>query len=343
NKRILLVSRPSGKATPDNFKLENNSQLSTVLKDGEVLVQVIYLSLDPYLRGRMNEGKASFAGASVPLDSVMIGGTVVKVIDSKLPGYVPGDWVVCNCGWQQYSVTTPKDHDLFVNLGQNPVNPSYALGILGLTGFTAYMGLLDIGNPQPGETVVVGAATGPVGATVGQIAKLKGCRAVGIAGGKEKCDYAKSNGFDDCVDHTDPNFAELIHKACPKGIDVYFESVGGKVFDTVLPLINTKGRIPVCGVISNYNSSEPPKGPDRVPMLESTIHRMRLRMQGYMIYDDYGHRYNEFYEAMSAWVQQGKIKYLEQMIDGLEHAPEALIGLFEGKNFGKLVVKVSSE
>jgi hypothetical protein len=210
-----------------------------------------------------------------------------------------------------------------------------------MPGFTAYMGLLDIGQPKPGETLVVAAATGPVGATVGQIGKLKGCRVVGVAGGSEKCRYAKAVlGFDECLDHRASDFAQQLGQACEKGIDIYFESVGGKVFDAVLPLLNTKARIPVCGLISQYNATKLPQGPDRMSLLMSRILVKRLRVQGFIIFDDYGHRYNEFATDMAQWLAAGQIKYREQIVDGLESAPTVFAGLLEGKNFGKLVIGI---
>lgn len=204
------------------------------------------------------------------------------------------------------------------------------------------MGLLDIGQPKEGDTVVVAAATGPVGATVGQIAKLKGCNVVGVAGGEEKCRYAvETLGFDICIDHKADDFAEQLTAACSKGIDVYYENVGGKVFDAVMPLLNTGARVPVCGLISQYNATELPAGPDRMSLLMATLLIKRIKMQGFIIFDDYAHRYDEFAQDMSAWLAKGQIQYKEQIVDGLASAPEAFIGLLEGKNFGKLVVKVA--
>lgn len=243
-------------------------------------------------------------------------------------------------GWQDYALS---DGSGLTRLGQNPQNPSYALGILGMPGFTAYMGLLDIGQPKQGETLVVAAATGPVGATVGQIGKLKGCRVAGVAGGSEKCKYAKEVlGFDECLDHKSSDFARQLTQACHKGIDIYFENVGGKVFDAILPLLNTKARIPVCGLISQYNATQLPDGPDRLSLLMSTILVKRLKVQGFIIFDDYGNRYNEFAKEMTEWVSSGQIKYREHLVDGLESAPKAFIGLLEGQNFGKLVIRVNT-
>ena len=213
-----------------------------------------------------------------------------------------------------------------------------------MPGFTAYMGLLDIGKPKPGDTLVVAAATGPVGATVGQIGKIKGCRVVGVAGGPEKCNYAKKTlGFDACLDHKDPDFADRLRQACPDGIDIYYENVGGKVFDGVLPLLNVGARIPVCGLVSRYNATQLPDGPDRLSVLMGTILVKRIKMQGFIIFDDYGHRYDEFAQDMTEMLKSKKIHYREQIVDGLESAPEAFIGMLEGQNFGKLVIKVNDE
>lgn len=337
NRSIVLASRPYGAPTPDNFTLKQ--QPIPTPGQGEVLLRNIYLSLDPYMRGRMSDAP-SYA-KSLEIGEVMIGGTVSKIEISNNPEYQVGDWVISQAGWQDYAISNGSD---LLKLDSKFPRPSYALGILGMPGFTAYMGLLDIGQPKAGETVVVAAATGPVGATVGQIAKLKGCRVVGIAGGEEKCRHAiETLGFDVCLDHYQSDLNKRLAEACPKGIDVYFENVGGKIFDAVLPLFNPKARIPVCGVISLYNATSLPEGPDRLPLLESIILKKRIRMQGFIITDDYAHRYGEFIQQMSLWVAEGKIQYREHLVDGLENAPQAFIGLLEGKNFGKLVIQIAKE
>ncbi len=336
NRRIVLASRPYGAPTAKNFRLEEVAK--PVPQDGEMLLRTVYLSLDPYMRGRMSDAE-SYA-EPVAIDDVMVAGTVCQVETSNHPDYEPGEWVLAyTVGWQDYAISTGE---MVIKLGKNPQTPSYALGVAGMPGFTAYMGLLDIGQPKPGETVVVASATGPVGSTVGQIAKLKGCRVVGIAGGEEKCRYAKEElGFDDCIDHKADDFAQQLKNACDNGIDVYFENVGGKVFDAVLPLLNVSARIPVCGLISQYNATALPQGTDHLPLLMGKILTKRIRVQGFIIFDDYGHRYDEFAQAMNQWLAQGKIKYREQIVQGLENAPDAFIGLLEGKNFGKLVVQVN--
>ncbi|MBR9786670.1 MAG: NADP-dependent oxidoreductase [Vibrionaceae bacterium] len=336
NRRIVLASRPHGAPTTENFRLEEVAK--PVPQDGEMLLRAVYLSLDPYMRGRMSDAE-SYA-EPVAIDDVMVGGTVSQVEASNHPDYEVGEWVLAYTGWQDYAISTGE---MVIKLGKNPQNPSYALGVAGMPGFTAYMGLLDIGQPKPGETIVVASATGPVGSTVGQIAKLKGCRVVGIAGGEEKCRYAKEVlGFDECIDHKAEDFAQQLKNACDNGIDVYFENVGGKVFDAVMPLLNVKARIPVCGLISQYNATELPQGTDHLPLLMSKILVKRIKVQGFIIFDDYGHRYDEFAQDMNQWLAEGKIQYREQLVQGLENAPDAFMGLLEGKNFGKLVVQVNN-
>lgn len=335
NRRIVLASRPHGAPTADNFRLEKHD--IPTAKEGQLVLRTLYLSLDPYMRGRMSDAP-SYA-APVQMGEVMTGGAVSQVVSSNSPAFAVGELVVASTGWQDYSVADAK---LVKKLeGAALKHPSLALGVLGMPGFTAFMGLLDIGQPQPGETVVVAAATGPVGSLVGQIAKIKGCKVVGIAGGEEKCRYAVEHfGFDQCLDHRAADLDKRLKVACPDGIDVYFENVGGAVFDAVLPLLNTKARIPVCGLVSQYNATGLAEGHDRLSLLASTVLRKRIRMQGFIIFDDYGHRYPEFAQQMGEWFEAGKVKFREDIVEGLENAPLAFIGLLEGKNFGKLVVEV---
>ncbi|MBA1272320.1 NADP-dependent oxidoreductase [Stutzerimonas azotifigens] len=334
NRSIHLASRPHGAPKAENFRLETAPRPSP--QAGQVLLRTVYLSLDPYMRGRMSDAP-SYA-PPMQVGDVMVGGTVSRVAESRHPDFTVGDWVLGASGWQDYALSDGKG---LVKLDPNMPHPSHALGVLGMPGFTAYMGLLDIGQPKSGETLVVAAATGPVGATVGQIGKLKGCRVIGVAGGEEKCRHAvEVLGFDACIDHHHEDLAEQLAQACPQGIDVYFENVGGRVFDAVLPLLNTGARVPVCGVVAQYNSTALPEGPDRLPLLLNTLLRKRMRMQGFIIWADYGDRYDEFYRDMSAWYAEGRIKYREHRVEGLEQAPDAFIGLLEGRNFGKLVVQV---
>ncbi|WP_217543671.1 NADP-dependent oxidoreductase [Vibrio metschnikovii] len=335
NRQIVLASRPHGAPTDSNFRLQHVAKPTPA--QGEVLLRTIYLSLDPYMRGRMSDAK-SYA-EPVAIDDVMVGGTVCQVETSHHPDFTVGEWVLAYTGWQDYAISNGEG---ILKLGRDPITPSYALGVMGMPGFTAYMGLLDIGQPKAGETLVVAAATGPVGATVGQIGKIKGCRVVGIAGGAEKCSYAKQVlGFDECLDHKADDFAQQLSQVCPQGIDVYYENVGGKVFDAVLPLLNTSARVPVCGLVSQYNATALPAGPDRLPLLMATLLTKRIRMQGFIIFDDYGDRYSEFSREMSQWLSQGKIHYREQIISSLDNAPQTFIGLLEGKNFGKVVIEVN--
>jgi NADPH-dependent curcumin reductase CurA len=255
-------------------------------------------------------------------------------------GFEAGDWVLSFNGWQDYALSNGAG---VTNLGKTPDNPSWALGVMGMPGFTAYAGLKYIGDPKTGETVVVAAATGPVGATVGQIGKLMGCRVVGIAGGTDKCAFAVNTlGFDACIDHKADDFVTQLSAATPDGIDVYFENVGGKVFDAVVPQLNPNARVPVCGLVSQYNATALPKGPDRTNWLMGQILRKKIKMQGFIIFDDFAHRYPEFAREMSGWIAAGKIVYREEIIDGLEAAPEAFIGLLNGENFGKRVIRVGN-
>lgn len=334
NRRIVLASRPQGAPTAANFRLEEAA--IPVPTAGQILLRTEYLSLDPYMRGRMSAGP-SYA-EPVALGEVMVGGTVSRVEQSMHPDFKVGDRVQGYAGWQDYALS---DGTALVKLAPDMQQPSQALGVLGMPGFTAYMGLLDIGQPKAGETLVVAAASGAVGSVVGQIGKILGCRVVGIAGGADKCGYVTDElGFDACIDRRDPDFATQLASACPNGIDVYYENVGGAVFDAVLPLLNTAARVPVCGLIAHYNDTELPAGPDRLGLLTRTLLVKRIRMQGFIIFDDYAHRYPEFFTQMNQWLQDGRIQFREDIIDGLEQAPEGLIGLLQGQNFGKLIVRV---
>jgi len=337
NRQMTLASRPVGAPGKDNFEMKLGA--IPEIADGEMLLRTVYLSLDPYMRGRMSDTE-SYA-EPVAIGAPMVGGTVNRVVASKHPDYSEGDWVLSyTVGWQDYGVS---DGGMLVKLDPAMAPVSHALGVLGMPGFTAYKGLLDIGKPKAGETLVVAAATGPVGATVAQIGKIKGCRVVAIAGGEEKRLRLEALGVDVALDHKAAEFAEQLAAACPDGIDVYYENVGGRVFDAVLPMLNTGARVPVCGLIAHYNDTALPEGPDRLSLLMRTILTKRMTVQGFIIFDDYGDRYPEFAEQMASWVAGGKVNYLEQVIDGLENAPEGLRGLLEGENFGKLVVRVGDD
>ncbi len=337
NRRIVLTARPRGAPTGDNFRLEQAPVPRPAA--GQVLLRTLFLSLDPYMRGRMSDGP-SYA-APVAIGDVMVGATVSRVQASEHSDFKVGALVLAGSGWQDYAVS---DGTGLRPLYPEDPHPSRALGVLGMPGFTAFMGLTDIGQPVAGETVVVAAASGPVGSVVGQVAKLKGCHVVGIAGGADKCRYVIDElGFDFCVDHHSADLPGHLAAACPKGIDVYFENVGGAVFDAVLPLLNAKARVPVCGLVSAYNATALPAGPDRLGLLMGTLLRKRIRMQGFIIFDDYGPRWSEFAGAMTEWVREDKVKVREDIVFGLENAPEAFIGLLEGKNFGKLVIQLAHE
>lgn len=335
NRRFVLAERPKGEPTADTLRLE--TQDIPQAGKGEMLLQNEYLSLDPYMRGRMSDAP-SYADP-VGIDEVMVGGTVARVISSDIDGFEDGDWVQAFGGWQDYAVS---NGDGVINMGKSPDNPSWALGVLGMPGLTAWSGLTQIGHPKAGETLVVAGASGPVGATVGQIGKILGCRVVGIAGGAKKCDHVVDTlGFDACIDYKADGFPDALKQAVPDGIDIYWENVGGAVFDAVMPLLNPLARIPVCGLISQYNATSLPDGPDRLNLLLGLALRKRMTLRGFIVFDDFGHLYPEFADQMGKWVAEGKIQYREEMIHGLEQAPDAFIGLLRGDAFGKRVVKLS--
>ncbi len=344
NRRLVLAERPNGQPSQSTLRLETAGV--PVPGPGQMLLRTQYLSLDPYMRGRMSDA-ASYA-PPVALGAVMVGGTVAQVVSSQVAGFAAGDWVLSFNGWQDFALS---DGAGVTPLGRAPAHPSWALGILGMPGFTAWAGVTEIGKPKPGETLVVAAATGPVGATVGQIGKIMGCRVIGIAGGAEKCAYAVAElGFDACIDHKAGDLAAQLKAVTPKGIDIYFESVGGAVLDVVLPLLNLRARIPVCGLVSQYNATALPatalpatalhNGPDRLNWLMGLILRKQITIRGFIIFDDFAPLFPAFAAEMAAWVDAGRIKYREEIIDGLENAPQAFIGLLNGENFGKRVIRV---
>ena len=334
--RVLLDSRPHGEPTSDNFRIE--TAVVPELADGDVLLRTIYLSLDPYMRGRMSDAK-SYA-APVEIGAVMEGGTVAEVLESRDPSLSPGDFVLSYLGWQTHGVA-PASQVRKLDPESAPL--STAVGVLGMPGFTAYAGLLAIGNPQPGETVAVAAATGPVGSAVGQIAKIKGARAVGIAGGPDKVAWLEELGFDVALDHRSPTFREDLKAAVPEGIDVYFENVGGHVWDAVLPRLNTYARVPVCGLVANYNSTELPEGPDRSGQLMGSVLTKSLTVRGFIQNEFRKTHFKDFQRDVSGWIADGTLRHREDVVEGLETAPEAFFGMLKGKNFGKLLVKVGED
>ncbi|MBX9825795.1 MAG: NADP-dependent oxidoreductase [Xanthobacteraceae bacterium] len=334
-KRILLASRPVGEPQESDLRIEDMPVPTP--GPGEMLLRTLWLSLDPYMRGRMSDAP-SYA-TPVAIGQVMEGRTVSEVVASHLEGYAPGDIVLSPSGWQTHALS---QGGLTRKIDRSIAPVSTALGVLGMPGMTAYVGLLDIGQPKTGETVVVSAASGAVGSAVGQIAKIKGARAVGIAGGPAKCRYVVDElGFDACIDHHAPDMAERLKAACPNGIDVYFENVGGAVFEAVFPLLNNFARVPVCGQIATYNASEMPAGTLRTSQVTRAILTKRLTLRGFIV-TDFAARQGDFLRDVSAWVREGRIKYREDIVDGLEKAPRALIGLLRGENFGKMLVRVAA-
>ena len=328
NKQVLLASRPQGSVTEENFRIVEAPIAKPAA--GEVLVKNAWLSLDPYMRGRMNDVKSYVPPA--PIGEVMVGQTVGEVIESQDPRFKPGDRVLTQLGWQLYGVA--KSSELTpIDVKRAPA--SCYLGVLGMPGITAWFGLFEIGQPKAGETVVVSAASGAVGSVVGQLAKTKGCRAVGIAGGKAKCDYVVQElGFDVCVDYKAGNLLDDLRKACPKGVDVDFENVGGEILDTSLRLMNRFSRIVVCGLIAEYNATQP----YGYKMLRSVLVN-RIRMQGMIVFD-WKDRYGEAREGLAGHLAEGKLKYRESVVHGIDNAPKGLIALLKGENFGKQLVKL---
>jgi len=336
NRQFRLAARPVGnpKASDWNF----TSEAVRELDEGEILVQTIYLSLDPAMRGWMNEGKSYIR--PVAINEVMRAGGIGKVVASRSDQFAVGDYVSGGTGVQEYWIGAANDK----SAGFYRIHPSMAplpkfLNALGMPGMTAYFGLLDVGQPKAGETVVISGAAGAVGQTVGQVAKQKGCRVVGIAGGKEKCDFVVNElGFDACIDYKNTSVKDGLKQHCPNGVDIYFDNVGGEILDTVLTRINLKARIIICGAISQYNNTTPVKGPANYLSLLVN----RARMEGIVVFD-YAARYGEAVKQMSQWMAAGKFRTREDIVQGIENFPDALMMLFEGKNFGKLILQVSAE
>jgi NADPH-dependent curcumin reductase CurA len=337
NRRVLLKSRPVGEPRPTDFEIVDAPMPRPA--EGEILVRTIWLSLDPYMRGRMNDVKSY--SQPVELGGVMVGGTVGEVVESRHPGFQAGDLVLSYGGWQTHHTARAGAQPgpfgpLKLDPGAAPI--STALGVLGMPGMTAYVGLYDLGQPKPGETVVVSAAAGAVGSAVGQLARIRGCRAVGVAGSQDKCDYVvKELGFDACVSHRSSDLFATLKEACPKGIDVYFDNVGGDVLKTVLRLVNPFARIPLCGLISQYNATELPPGPNMGAVLVN-----RVTIRGFIV-SDHVDRLPAFLADCGPWVREGRLKYREDIVEGLERAPAAFIGLLQGRNLGKMLVQVRED
>jgi len=329
NRAFVFAVRPQGMPDESTFRIVESP--IPELKEGELLLRALYLSVDPYMRGRLSRAR-SYA-PPVEIGQVMVGGVVARVVESENAAYAAGDIVVAYTGWQEYAVSDGK--------GLRKVDPSIpvtaALGILGITGLTAYFGLLDICNPKPGETVVVSGAAGAVGSIVGQIAKLKGCRTVGIAGGDDKVEWIKREcGFDAAFNYkTTSDYGAALTELCPQGIDVYFDNVGGPITEAVLPRINTGARISICGQISQYNNAKPEMGPRLLSMLVVA----RAKMQGFLV-SDYASRFGPALEELKGWYQSGQIRNREDIVEGFENLPKAFIGLLKGENIGKRLVKV---
>jgi hypothetical protein len=332
NKQWKLKSRPVGEPTHANWEF-NEGEVPSI-KDGELLVKVLYVSLDPAMRGWLNDAKSYIE--PVQIGDVMRAGTVGQVIDSKNDSFVKGDFVVGYAGVQQYGVTDGK--------GLYKVDPKLAplstyLGVLGMPGMTGYFGLLKSGEPKSGETVVVSGAAGAVGGLVGQIAKIKGCKVVGIAGGEQKCKFLIDElGFDAAIDYKNENVKKALKQACPKGVDVFFDNVGGDILDDVLTQINVKARIVICGAISQYNNTTPVKGPSNYLSLLVN----RARMEGIVVFDNVK-EYPIAMQEIGAWIQSGQLKVKEHIVEGIETFPDTLMMLFKGENFGKLMLKVGEQ
>jgi NADPH-dependent curcumin reductase CurA len=335
--QVRLARRPHGVPDDDTYSFVERDLPEPA--DGQVLLRVVYLSLDPYMRGRMSSAE-SYADP-VEVGDVLVGGTVCEVVESRNAQFAVGDFALSYSGWQSHALSDGRG---LRKLDPSRAPISTALGVLGMPGFTAYAGLLEIGRPQPGETVVVAAATGPVGSAVGQIARVKGARAVGIAGGPKKCAALVDEfGFDAAVDHRAPDFADLLGAAVPDGIDVYFENVGGHVAREVFKRLNLYARVPVCGLVADYNATEAPQGVDRLPGFMGRVLNRSLTVRGFIQSEFTRSHGADFAREMSAWVADGSVRYREDIVVGLENAPEAFRGMLAGRNFGKLLVQVGDD
>ena len=335
NRRIVLSARPVG--IPDDSTMRLEETPIPMPDDGQMLVRNHYLSLDPYMRGMMSD-RDSYIDP-IPLGGVMVGGAVAEVLESRLDGSAAGDWVVTYSGWQDFALS---DGSNTFKLDPAMPNKSWALGILGMPGLTAWVGLREIGKPKAGETLVVAAAVGPVGSAVGQFAKRMGLRVVGVAGGPEKCRVAVEQlGFDVCLDHRAPDFEAQLKAAVPNGVDIYFENVGGRVFHAVVPLLNQRARIPLCGNIVTYNNPDQPNEgvADRTDITMARFQQYRILVQGFLV-GDYLDLTPRFFEEVIPWLEAGEITYLEDMSEGLEAAPQGLRDVLSGAAMGKKVIRL---
>lgn len=330
NRQIVLASRPKGMPSKENFRFVEGPVPTP--GQGEFLVRTAYVSVDPYMRGRMNDAKSYVP--PFPLEKVIVGGVIGRVVASRHPDFHEGDIVTGRLGWQDYSISNGE--------GVHKVSPAAApvttaLGILGMPGLTAYFGLLEIGQPKPGETVVVSGAAGAVGTVVGQIAKLKGCRVVGIAGSEEKIAYLTNElGFDAAINYKSDNLRQVVKDACPNGVDVYFDNVGGTITDVVMTQLNYQARIVICGQIALYNLEKPDVG----PRILSQLLINSAMMKGFIV-SDFKDKTREGLAQLTTWLQEGKLRYRENIVEGFENIPEAFLGLFRGENIGKQLVKIA--
>jgi NADPH-dependent curcumin reductase CurA len=340
NRQILFAARPQGEPKASDFNL-----IETPIPEpapGEILLRTVYLGLDPIIRLRMN---ANTYWPSLELGKPLHARALCAVVKSNNPEFAPGDLLVTQGIWADYMISTGKGMDGRTLPKLDPARGSVTapLHVLGVTGLTAYCGLIEIGQPKPGETVVVSGASGAVGSVVGQIAKIKGCRAIGIAGGADKCAFVeKELGFDAAIDYKRPDFAAALKAACPKGVDVYFENVGGAVFDAVFPLLNLHARVPICGTVSEYNVIERENVPDKMPALLLATLGKRLTIKGFVI-SDWFHKMPDFQREAGQWLRDGKLKYKEEFVDGLENAPRAFNAMLKAQTFGKVIVRVSPD
>lgn len=335
--QIVLAARPRGKAALDNFRLEEFAIPQP--GPGQILIRVNYLSLDPYMRGRMDDRKSYAEPAKI--GDVMPGESISTIVDSKHPEFKIGELVLADTGWKSHAIA--QGHEVR-RIEAHSLPVTTLLGVLGMPGFTAYAGMKAIGKPSCGETVVVAAASGPVGSLVGQLARIEGARAVGIAGGPRKCAYLKEElHFDAAIDHSSPDFSAELAAACPQGIDVYFENVGGRVWQAVLPLLNRFARVPVSGLVAQYDGGPEANSAGTLAATMRQILNQRLHVQGFINYDFAKQYYGAFVHDVTKWIAEGRVKYREDIVDGLENAPRKFIGMLAGQNFGKLLVRVGVE